>query len=70
MGHFCLSDIVKYNYIVNFSLEGAANIPHLYLIGIPNYYMSEGNEGIYCYTLELSFSSDPAQNFFAHVLDP
>ena len=33
-------------------------------------YMSEGNEGIYCYTLELSFSSDRAQIFFAYVSDP
>ena len=32
--------------------------------------MSEGIEDIYCYTLKISFSSDRAQNFFAHVLDP
>ena len=36
----------------------------------PPFYMSEGNEDIYCYTLKISFSSDRAQNFFAHVLDP
>ena len=39
-------------------------------IKIIYFYMSEGNEDIYCYTLKISFSSDRAQNFFAHVLDP